>query len=144
MLHFCSHACFNRTVFGQSERQDCLSTSHFAFSHETKRPDIRTNSPKISRRFMQSITLSPSFFTVHCGCNLAKTQRLAMIQTAWTIPGIYPNRVSTIFSQNAPPIPTWRKTPSGGKRMATIIRTKSIDGLLMFRAFRINLPRFPK
>lgn len=43
-----------------------------------------------------------------------------MIQTAWTTPGTKPSIVSRMLSQKAPRMPTVRKTPSGGRRIAKI------------------------
>tara|TARA_R110002111_G_scaffold255157_1_gene321297 strand:+ start:94188 stop:94421 length:234 start_codon:yes stop_codon:yes gene_type:complete len=40
----------------------------------------------------------------------------------WTSPGMYPHKVKPIFSQKCMVMPTWRKTATGGKRMAMIIR----------------------
>jgi len=53
-------------------------------------------------------------------------QRLAIIQTACTMPGIYPRSVKRMFNQKAPPNPTCRNTPSGGRIIATTIRIRSI------------------
>jgi hypothetical protein len=55
-----------------------------------------------------------------------------MIQTAWIMPGIYPNKVNRIFSQNAPARPTCRKTPKGGSKIAINILSKSIITLLFY------------
>jgi hypothetical protein len=49
-----------------------------------------------------------------------------MIQTAWIIPGIYPNIVNKILIQKADPIPTVKKTPTGGRNIASIIRNRLI------------------
>ena len=38
------------------------------------------------------------------------------------IPGMYPKIVNNMLSQNAPPIPTVRKTPTGGNKMAKTSR----------------------
>ena len=65
-------------------------------------------------------------------------QRLAIIQTACTMPGIYPRSVKRIFSQKAPLNPTWRKTPSGGKSIAIKIRIRSIFILLVFRSAEVS------
>jgi hypothetical protein len=59
-------------------------------------------------------------------------QRLAIIQTACTMPGIYPRSVKRMFSQKAPLNPTWRKTPSGGNSIAIKIRTRSMFFLRQF------------
>jgi hypothetical protein len=41
----------------------------------------------------------------------------------WTSPGMYPHKVNPIFSQKCMVMPTWRKTATGGIRMAMMIRT---------------------
>jgi hypothetical protein len=40
----------------------------------------------------------------------------------WTSPGMYPHKVKPIFSQKCVVMPTWRKTATGGNRIAMIIR----------------------
>jgi hypothetical protein len=50
-----------------------------------------------------------------------------MIQTAWIMPGRNPRIVSRILSQKCGLIPTVKKTPSGGKMMANIIRRISMS-----------------
>lgn len=40
---------------------------------------------------------------------------------AWTMPGTKPKSVNKILSQNAPRIPTVKKTPRGGSIIAKII-----------------------
>jgi len=55
---------------------------------------------------------------------------LAIIQTACTIPGIYPSSVSKIFIQKCFPIPSCKNTPNGGMNIANMIRIKSITFFL--------------
>ena len=62
MLHFCSHACFKSAVFGQSDRHDCLSISHLAFSHAIKKQDSSTLKPSVIRCFAQTIVRSSRLF----------------------------------------------------------------------------------
>ncbi len=50
----------------------------------------------------------------------------AMTHIAWMIPGIYPKSVKRILSQKCFPMPTCRKTPSGGRRIEIRILTSSI------------------
>lgn len=58
------------------------------------------------------------------------------------IPGMYPAMVNTMFNQKCNPNPTWKKTPSGGKTMARMIRITSfgpsavfVDALILFFYF---------
>ena len=48
-----------------------------------------------------------------------------MTHSACTIPGRKPHRVRRMFSQKCRPRPTWRNTPSGGRRKAKRMRMMS-------------------
>jgi hypothetical protein len=48
--------------------------------------------------------------------------REEIIQTAWTMPGMYPKIVSRMLIQKCRPKPTVSRTPTGGSRIAKITR----------------------